>query len=1664
MSKRWIKPPILACITVVLLMGTMMVVPMASGAGDENPVDTRASPDITVQVNAQIPTGSDIIPAWHTTVAFDLTLADYYTYPGLDKVRLMTATGGRESSEMYHEDANGDPYYDFTKIDTALDAALNAGLEPFIMIGGMPEDLTTMPGAKGDFDMNIGAADDYVKYWHYIWELFNHLKLRYGQSTVESWEYQCHVEPDNPGCWGSGLEEYKHHYDITLSAARHVCPNIVINYGNMMYHDGSFAKSVAQYTADTVNTYHPGALPRQVDHFTFSSYALPPTMSHSQMTMDPRDLATMTQQVRATVSPYIGDVAIGVDEGGILFDENNVLLWRGDGTELGAAWNAAIYKICQDENIERFAQWGHMDNGIKGPSYNVMEMYEMMRGKSRLDMSLSGTPATSGDYVDALAANDAAGNVYLLVYNYNSNRHAGGTEAVGVSLNQLQQSTQYSVEHWRVDRDHSNFFTHWLQDADARGIVFEGQGSGSLGTGGSRYDLAVSMCLSSDNGDNQYYNSKAPEYRQVDDLEMLVPENTRQTDGSGHLSMDLNMPSNSVSLIKLEPLSQVTNNPPGQPSTPSGPATGTTGVPLTFSTSATDPDGDQVKYGWDWNADGVVDEWSSLSSSGSQVSKSHSWTSAGTYSVKVRSQDEHGALGSWSAALSVSVSGAATVSGTITADPNPVVLTGGATTGTTTLTWELDGADIAQVWVSVNEGDEIIYSTTSTEKPQSGTADWIYTGYTYDFNLYAASGTDPSQRGDLVSTVRVTTTTGGSTNTAPETPTKPSGPTAVTVGESGIFISTATDPDGDRIKYGWDWEGDGTVNEWTELVSSGTQSTWSHTWTTAGTHTVKVKARDEHGSESGWSSGLSVVASEVQTNSPPTAPSTPSGPATANVGTSCVFTSTATDPDGDRIKYGWDWEGDGTVNEWTELVSSGTQSTRSHTWTTAGTYSVKIKVQDEHGSESGWSPALQVIVSSVPTATGTVTADPNPVILTGGATTGTTTLTYSWDGCTYAQLWVSINGGDEIIFSASGTGSPYSDVANWIKDGNIYDFNLYSATGTATDQKGYPLDTVRVTTETYVQPNRTPTTPSTPAGPSSALEGASCTFTTSATDPDGDQIRYGWDWQGDGVVDDWTEYVSSGTQSTWSHTWNTAGTYSVKVMAQDEPGDDSGWSPALQVTVSEVPSATGTISADPNPVIISGGSTTGTAILTWSVDGADYAQVWVDGEGFDETLFSATFTDKPYSGTADWIYKGYTYVFNLYAATGTDPSQRGELLATVEVTTETAPGETEETVVTTLTGTSQYYIGVYYSWWSINRHGQSFTAIGDSISGASVALYKYGSPSYDLTLSIRDTLKGSDLVSRTISAGSITSTSSSSPTWVTVDIPGLSVVPGNTYYLVLTGNPTDYGKFYWKANKYDPYEGGNAYISNGLSAKSTYDFLAKVSFLGAEPQMLYLADFDLDGYSNGVEEESGSDPNNYWELPNDLDMDGVADLIDPDMDNDQHSNEQEKSSGTDPSDPLNYPDSVDADMSSQDKVDVFEDSDGDGFTDSEEITAGTDPVETESSPKDDYFEYLEDDKKPQWLDDGSDDMSTIGWDGNQIAEENGSDSDGWETGMLLLVLAVLTIIILVTVIYARSHLNSRRDIASDDLLESLEHVYGNGSISREGYDEVRSDLLKMKER
>ena len=87
-------------------------------------------------------------------------------------------------------------------------------------------------------------------------------------------------------------------------------------------------------------------------------------------------------------------------------------------------------------------------------------------------------------------------------------------------------------------------------------------------------------------------------------------------------------------------------------------------------------------------------------------------------------------------------------------------------------------------------------------------------------------------------------------------------------------------------------------------------------------------------------------------NQQPLAP-TITGPSSGKPGTSYTINFKTTDPNGDGIYYYVDW-GDGNFEDWDGPFTSGQESSASHTWSSIGVYTVKVKARDEYGAQGPW--------------------------------------------------------------------------------------------------------------------------------------------------------------------------------------------------------------------------------------------------------------------------------------------------------------------------------------------------------------------------------------------------------------------------------------------------------------------------------------------------------------------------------------------------------------------------------------------------------------------------------------------------------------------------------------------------------------------------------------
>ena len=484
-----------------------------------------------------------------------------------------------------------------------------------------------------------------------------------------------------------------------------------------------------------------------------------------------------------------------------------------------------------------------------------------------------------------------------------------------------------------------------------------------------------------------------------------------------------------------------------------------------------------LSYAWEFG-DGATS---------TSANPSHTYTTAGTYTVKLTVTNSFGS-DSASGTVNFAPKAAFTPLSKVIQLGDSITFTN-QSTGTPTLTY---------LW---NFGD----GNTSTLKDPSHT--YAAAGsYTVSLKATNAYGNE---------------TVTGTVNFSPKTSFTPTNK-VIQLGEAIAFTSscTGTAP----LTYAWDF-GDG---------STSSDVNPSHTYSTAGAYTVKLKVSNAYGDET----------STGTVNFSPKTAFTPTNKV-VRLGDAITFanSSSGTAP----LTYEWDF-GDG---------STSSAQNPTYTYTTAGSYTVKLKVTNAYGNE---------------TATGTVNFSPkavftptNKVIQLGDGITftnsssGTAPLTYEWD---FGDGSTSILPNPSHTYAAAGSYTVQLKVTNA--------YGNETATGTV---------------------NFSPKVSFSPTNKVIQL-GESIAFTSSSTGTA--PLTYAWDF-GDGATS---------SQPSPSHTYTTAGSYTVKLKVTNAYGNET-----LTGSVNFAPKAdfsySPTSNIKPGMEVAFTNNTTGTAPITCTWDFGD---------------------------------------------------------------------------------------------------------------------------------------------------------------------------------------------------------------------------------------------------------------------------------------------------------------------------------------------------------------------------------------------------------------------------------------------------------------------------
>jgi xylan 1,4-beta-xylosidase len=439
------------------------------------------------------------------------------------------------STNIYTEDAQGRPVYEWRVVDHLFDTYLARGVKPYAQIGFMPQALSSKPEPyqhswRPGFDYGLITGGwayppkDYERWADVVYQWVKHCVERYGRAEVENWYWEVWNEADGPAYWHGTPEEFYKLHDYAVDAVRRALPTARVGGPDSANGSSEFTKGFLDHVANGRNfvsgapgtptdflSFHAKGSPEFVDghvrmgigaHLSridrsFALIASFPSLRNKPIVIGESD----PEGCAACQGPQLGyrNGTMYSSYTAAIFARKQMLAERH-----GVALDGALTWAFEFEDQPYFAGFRALaSNGLDLPVLNVFRMFSKMSGhrvpvtssgEIPLDRILSAGVRDRPD-VGALASLDEH-KADVLVWHYHDDDVAGADAAITLTINGLPRSAKIaSVNHYRVDGDHSNSYAAWKRlgspAAPAQPVYAELEKAGQLGTLAPPQDIHV---------------------------------------------------------------------------------------------------------------------------------------------------------------------------------------------------------------------------------------------------------------------------------------------------------------------------------------------------------------------------------------------------------------------------------------------------------------------------------------------------------------------------------------------------------------------------------------------------------------------------------------------------------------------------------------------------------------------------------------------------------------------------------------------------------------------------------------------------------------------------------------------------------------------------------------------------------------------------------------------------------------------------------------------------------------------------------------------------------------------------------------------------------------------------------------------------------------------
>jgi xylan 1,4-beta-xylosidase len=408
------------------------------------------------------------------------------------------------STNIYTEDADGKPIYNYRIVDSIFDTYIKRGMKPLAQIGFMPKALSVMPEpyqhswkpGKNYGKIETGWAyppKDYKKWGQLVYKWVNHCVARYGKKEVESWYWEVWNEPNIVYWKGTPAEFYKL-YDYAADAVKRALPTARIGGPDVTGGGEKWLDGFLRHCLLDTN-YVTGKIGSPLDLVLFHAKGAPRLDKDTVVMSIKRqlnDIAGHFKEINSFAALRNIPIVIGESdpEGcaacGMSTNPENAYRNGTMYSSYTAASFARVYELMDTyktnligavswsfefENQPWFAGFRDLaTNGVDKPVLNVFRMFGKMKGarvkvignrmydlNTILDSSIRGQQTDIGGLA---SKNDK--QVTVMVWNYADKDKQSDAEPITVNITGLRSGAKkVKITEYRIDDEYSNSYAVW---------------------------------------------------------------------------------------------------------------------------------------------------------------------------------------------------------------------------------------------------------------------------------------------------------------------------------------------------------------------------------------------------------------------------------------------------------------------------------------------------------------------------------------------------------------------------------------------------------------------------------------------------------------------------------------------------------------------------------------------------------------------------------------------------------------------------------------------------------------------------------------------------------------------------------------------------------------------------------------------------------------------------------------------------------------------------------------------------------------------------------------------------------------------------------------------------------------------------------------------------